>query len=78
MTEHLTNPAHDTVSRDEPAGIGVIVPASQVVQSALLVILVTSVADGVLSAERGRHTARDKPVACPGVVEEVERISYVL
>ena len=46
------------IGRDEPADFGVIVPALEVVETCLLVIDISTVAEGIILSECGRKRAR--------------------
>ena len=53
MPENALTCGEKDIGRDEPADFGVIVPALEVVETCLLVIDISTVAEGIILSERG-------------------------
>ena len=55
MSENALTGGEEDIGRDEPADFGVIVPALEVVETCLLVIDISTVAEGIILSECGRE-----------------------
>ena len=55
MPENALAGGEEDIGRDEPADFGVIVPALEVVETCLLVIDISTVAEGIILSECGRE-----------------------
>ena len=55
MPNYALAGGEEDIGRDEPADFGVIVPALEVVETCLLIIHISTVAEGIILSECGRE-----------------------
>ena len=58
MPENALTGGEEDIGGNKPADFGVIVPALEVVETCLLVIDISTVAEGIILSECGRELAR--------------------